>query len=213
MRQTRSLVLVLVLARRDRGPAPAGASSADPGVTPTTILLGGTTPLSGAGVRLRVGRPRSGRVLPVREHARRRQRPHDHLQVPRRRLQPGADGARRRASSSSRTRSSRSSTRSARSRTWPIRDYLNAAKVPQLFVASGATTFGRDCSAVPVHDRLPAELPGRGLDLRQVSRPHAARARRSRCSSRTTATGRTCSGPQAGLARSKAKVVAAQNSR
>ena len=30
--------------------------------------------------RLRVGRPRSGRVLPVRERARRRQRPHDHVQ-------------------------------------------------------------------------------------------------------------------------------------
>ena len=26
-----------------------------------------------------------------------------------------------------------------------MRSYLNAAKVPQLFVGSGATTFGRDC--------------------------------------------------------------------
>ena len=29
------------------------------------------------------------------------------------------------------------------------RDYLNAAKVPQLFVASGATTFGRDYKQYP----------------------------------------------------------------
>ena len=29
------------------------------------------------------------------------------------------------------------------------RDYLNAAKVPQLFVASGATTFGRDYRRYP----------------------------------------------------------------
>ena len=30
-----------------------------------------------------------------------------------------------------------------------IRDYLNAQKVPQLFVASGATTFGRDYKQYP----------------------------------------------------------------
>ena len=30
-----------------------------------------------------------------------------------------------------------------------IRDYLNQAKVPQLFVATGATTFGRDARATP----------------------------------------------------------------
>ena len=30
-----------------------------------------------------------------------------------------------------------------------IRDYLNAARVPQLFVASGATTFGRDFKQYP----------------------------------------------------------------
>ena len=29
------------------------------------------------------------------------------------------------------------------------RDYLNQQKVPQLFVASGATTFGRDCEQYP----------------------------------------------------------------
>ena len=39
------------------------------------------------GVCLRVGGPRRERLLQVREHPRRRQRPHDHLQVPRRRLQ------------------------------------------------------------------------------------------------------------------------------
>ena len=43
-----------------------------------------------------------------------------------------------------------------------VRDYLNGAKVPQLFVASGATTFGKRRREVPVDDRLPAELPGRG---------------------------------------------------
>ena len=30
-----------------------------------------------------------------------------------------------------------------------VREYLNPTKVPQLFVASGATTFGRDCKQYP----------------------------------------------------------------
>ena len=45
---------------------------------------------------------------------------------------------------SSRTRSSRSSTRSAPRTTSPCWDYLNQQKVPQLFVATGATDFGAD---------------------------------------------------------------------
>ena len=55
-----------------------------------------------------------------------------------------------------------------------VRPYLNQSKVPQLFVGSGATTFGRDYAAVPGHDRVPADLPGRGLGLRQVPRAHGA---------------------------------------
>ena len=55
------------------------------------------------------------------------------------------------------------------------RDYLNANKVPQLFAASGATKFGTEAAQVPVHDRLPAELPGRGLGARQVPRADAGR--------------------------------------
>ena len=56
-----------------------------------------------------------------------------------------------------------------------VRPYLNAMKVPQLFVASGATTWGRDYAQYPVHDRLPAELSGRGMGLRQVPRAHRPR--------------------------------------
>ena len=64
-------------------------------------------------------------------------------------LRPVQDASTRRASSSSRTRSSRSSTASAPSRTSPRAPYLNAIKVPQLFVASGATTFGKDYKQYP----------------------------------------------------------------
>ena len=91
-----------------------------------------------------------------------------------------------------------------------VRPYLNAMKVPQLFVATGATTWGRGLRDVPVHDRLPAELPGRGLGLRQVPRAHrAGRDDRGAVPER-----RLRQGParraQARAARSKAKVIAAQ---
>ena len=57
-----------------------------------------------------------------------------------------------------------------------VRQYLNDNKVPQLFVATGATTFDRDYATVPVDDRLAARLRGRRRDLRQVRRrQHAER--------------------------------------
>ena len=51
------------------------------------------------------------------------------------------------------------------------RDYLNAQKVPQLFVASGATTFGRDFKEYPWTIGFQPSYQRRGLDLRQVPRP------------------------------------------
>ena len=46
-----------------------------------------------------------------------------------------------------------------------IHKYLNAKKVPQLFVATGATKWN-DPKNYPVDDGLAAELPDRGADLR-----------------------------------------------
>ena len=52
-----------------------------------------------------------------------------------------------------------------------IQKYMNAKKVPQLFVASGATKWG-DPKHFPVDDGLSAQLPERRTDLRQIhSRP------------------------------------------
>ena len=48
-----------------------------------------------------------------------------------------------------------------------IMKYMNAKKVPQLFVASGGTKFG-DPKNFPVDHGLPAELPERGADLRKI---------------------------------------------
>ena len=46
-----------------------------------------------------------------------------------------------------------------------IHKYMNGKKVPQLFVATGATKWN-DPEELPVDDGLPAELPDRGPDLR-----------------------------------------------
>ena len=53
------------------------------------------------------------------------------------------------------------------------RDYLNAAKVPQLFVASGATTFGRDFKKYPWTIGFQPSYRAEGW-IRQVPRPHEA---------------------------------------
>ena len=78
--------------------------------------------------------------------------------------------------------------------------------MPQLFVASGATTSGRDYEQLPVDDRLPAELPGRGLDLRQVSGPHEPGAKIAVLFQNDDYGKDLLAGLKRGLPRSKAKV-------
>ena len=51
-----------------------------------------------------------------------------------------------------------------------IRPYLNAQKVPQILVSTGASVFGGR-EAVPVDGRLAARLRLRGADLRPGDRP------------------------------------------
>ena len=86
--------LVLAFAtRRDRRARRPDASAADPGVTSTSILLGSDVAALRGRLRLRLRGARRGCVLQVRQRPRRGERPQDPLQVRRRRVQPGADGA------------------------------------------------------------------------------------------------------------------------
>ena len=71
-----------------------------------------------------------------------------------------------------------------------IHKYMNSKKVPQLFVATGATKWN-DPSEFPVDHGLPAQLPERRPDLREVHSQEHARTPRSPCSTRTTTTART----------------------
>jgi hypothetical protein len=71
-----------------------------------------------------------------------------------------------------------------------IHKYMNQKKVPQLFVATGATKWG-DPEELPLDHGLAAHLPGRGPSIyaRTSSRP--SRTPRSRAVCRTTTTART----------------------
>ena len=51
-----------------------------------------------------------------------------------------------------------------------VRDYLNAAKVPQLFGGTGVAKIGDALQDRSVDDGLPAELSRRGRDLRPLDR-------------------------------------------
>ena len=71
-----------------------------------------------------------------------------------------------------------------------IQKYMNAKKVPQLFVASGATKWG-DPQEFSVDHGLAAQLPERGPHLRRLHPGTISRTARSRRSGRTTMPART----------------------
>ena len=90
-----------------------------------------------------------------------------------------------------------------------VRDYLNQRKVPQLFAASGATTLAR----TPPDSRSPSGC-ARRTRRRAGSSGSTSRGRRaprkSACSTRTTASGRSSSGLRRGIQRSRVKLASVQ---
>ena len=124
-----------------------------------------------AGRVVRLGRARREGVLRARQLARRRQQAEDRLPHRRRRLQPRADRAggapARRAGPGLRR------LQHARDRVEPRDPRLpepgaRAAALRRL----GRDDVGPRCGEVPVDDRLPAELRGRGPRVRPVHRAH-----------------------------------------
>ena len=92
-----------------------------------------------------------------------------------------------------------------------VRDYLNALKVPQLFVASGATTWGRDVAQYPYTIGFQPSYQAEGWVYGKYPRPDATRLAGSRCSFQNDDYGKDLLvGLSEGIQRSKVKVVAAQ---
>ena len=155
-------------------PGAFGGAAQTPGVTAKSITIGGTFPLTGPaasyapiplGMKAYFSYINARRATGRRRQAR-RDRPPDHLEVLRRRLQPGEHGAAhaeaRRAGQGLRDgRPARHGAGSRRSRA-----YLNQQKVPQALVSTGRVLLGHPVQGVPVDDRLAARLHRRGPPLR-----------------------------------------------
>src|ERR687891_1283802 len=129
-------------------PAGLAGSSADPGITSSTILLGGTSPLTGpAAAYASVARGAKAYLDSINAKGGVANRkfqykilddaynPAQTIQATRQLVEQDKVFAIFNALGTEHNQA--------------IRDYLNQAKVPQLFVASGATTWGRDAAKYP----------------------------------------------------------------
>jgi branched-chain amino acid transport system substrate-binding protein len=151
MRRTATAVLSLAaMLALSAAAARAGTEqrAADPGVTPTSLLLGGTTPLSGtASAYAAVARGADAyfKYVNARGGVFRRKLSYTYV-----------DDAYNPAQTVQATRQLVEQDHVfaifnslGTEQNLAIREYLNAGKVPQLFVASGATTWGRDAAKYP----------------------------------------------------------------
>jgi branched-chain amino acid transport system substrate-binding protein len=124
------------------------SSSADPGITATSIVLGGTSPLTGpAAAYASVARGAKAYFDSVNAKGGVARRKVDYKIV---------DDAYNPAQSIQATRQLVEQDKVfavfnslGTEQNLAVREYLNQAKVPQLFVASGATTWGRDATKYP----------------------------------------------------------------
>jgi len=147
MRSPRLILTMLALAGAVATGA-AAATSADPGITGKTILLGGTSPLSGpASAYASVARGANAYFRYVNAHGGVNGRTITYKVV---------DDAYNPSQTVQATRQLVEQDKVfaifnslGTEHNVATRDYLNASRVPQLFVASGATTFGRDYKEYP----------------------------------------------------------------
>ena len=147
MRRPRPLLCLLALAGVIATGATA-ATSADPGITGTTILVGGTTPLSGtASAYASVARGANAFFKFVNSRGGVNGRTITYKTV-----DDGSDPVRTMQATQQLVEQDKVFAifnSHGTEHNLATRDYLNDAKVPQLFVGSGATTFGRDFTQYP----------------------------------------------------------------
>jgi branched-chain amino acid transport system substrate-binding protein len=129
-------------------PLGTAGSTADPGITATSIVLGGTSPLTGpAAAYASVARGAKAYFDSINARGGVSRRTFDYRIV---------DDGYNPAQTVQATRKLVEEDKVfavfnalGTEQNQAIRDYLNGAKVPHLFVASGATTFGRDTARYP----------------------------------------------------------------
>ena len=148
MRRPSALVVALAIALLVMLPVAFAGSSADPGISPTTVVIGGTSPLTGpAAAYASVARGAKAYFDSINAKGGVSKRkieyrivddaynPAQTVQVVRRLVEQDKVFA---VFNTLGTEANLA-----------IRSYLNQAKVPHLFAASGATTWGRDAAQYP----------------------------------------------------------------
>jgi ABC-type branched-subunit amino acid transport system substrate-binding protein len=182
----------------------------DPGVTPTSILLGGTTPLTGpAAAYASVARGANAYFQYVNAHG---------GVLGRKITYKYLDDGYNPANTVQQTRQLVEQDHVfaifnslGTEQNLAIRDYLNAMKVPQLFAATGDTSFGSDVAKYPYTIAFQPSYQAEGFLLGKYvarSRPNA----RIAVLAQNDSYGRDLLfGLKRGLGGGKAKVVAAQN--
>jgi branched-chain amino acid transport system substrate-binding protein len=129
-------------------PTALAGSSSDPGVTPTTIVLGGTSPLTGpAAAYASVARGAKAYFDSVNAKGGVAKRKIDYRVVDDAYNPAQTVQAVRRLVEQDKVFAIFNTLGTESN--LAVRDYLNQAKVPQLFAASGATTWGRDAATYP----------------------------------------------------------------
>jgi branched-chain amino acid transport system substrate-binding protein len=140
----RALCLVFLVAV----PAALAGSAADPGISDTSILIGGTAPLSGeASSAAAVSKGAGAYFAYVNDRGGVNGRKIEYKVV-----DDGYDPARTIQAARQLVQQDRVFAlfnTLGTSNNLAIRDFLNQSSVPQLFVASGATTWGRDAKRYP----------------------------------------------------------------
>jgi branched-chain amino acid transport system substrate-binding protein len=191
-------------------PGAFAGSTADPGITASSILLGGTSPLTGqAAAYASVARGAKAYFDSVNARG----------GVGNRRFQYKiVDDAYNPAQSIQATRQLVEQDRVfavfnslGTEHNLAVREYLNQTKVPQLFVASGATTWGRDAARYPWTIGFQPSYQAEGWVYGQYVAKTLKKARIAVLVQNDDYGKDLLAGLNRGLARSGSKVIAAEN--
>ena len=179
------------------------ATSADPGVTPTTILIGGTAPLSGEAAAFGAVAPGAKAYF---DYVNSRGGVHGR-KIEYRYYDDAYNAAQtvqltRRLVEEDRVFAVFNAVGTANN--LAIRDYLNAQRVPQLYVGDGSQALGGASGRYPWTVGFLPSFQGEGPCWAATSSGHA-RKRRSRCCSRTRSSARTWRAASPARSRARAR--------
>src|SRR4026209_815719 len=205
----RSTLVATALTHAVAAPFAIAGSSADPGVTSTTILLGGTSPLTGpAASYASVARGAKAYFdsINAKGGVAKRKIEYDIVDDAYNPAQT-VQGVRRLVEQDKvfavfNTLGTESNL--------AIRDYLNQTKVPQLFAASGATTWGRDAAKYPWTIGFQPSYAAEGLVYGRYVAQNMKKARIAVLFQNDDYGKDLLGSLKSGLGRSGSKVVAAQ---